>query len=119
MGNFKKPARVFDSFEKDCYFLKIQKWQYKFVWDYRRGNLVSYFLSNASKTCLYGLKISENIEFEHVFQSKEFFHLSSYLHTSCLSTFKYIPYLTVYYTLLNYYEAITGSEDIFYPRKGY
>ena len=37
---------------------------------------------------LYGLKISEKIEIEHVFQSKAFFHLSSNLHTSCLSAFK-------------------------------
>ena len=73
--------------EKDCYSLKIPKWQHKHVRDYKRGNLVSYFLNNAAKTCLYGLKISEKIDIEHVFQSKAFFHLSSNLHTSCLSAF--------------------------------
>ena len=43
----------------------------------------------ASKTCLYGIRISENIEIEHVFQSKAFFHLSNIVHTSCHSAFKY------------------------------
>ena len=57
----------FGGSEKDRYFLKIPKWQHKLVWDYKRGKLVSYFLNNAAKTCLYGLKISENIEIEHVF----------------------------------------------------
>ena len=47
--------------EKDRYFLKIQKWQNKLVRDYKRGNLVSYFVNNAVKICLYGLNISENI----------------------------------------------------------
>ena len=42
----------------------------------------------AAKTCLYELKISENIEIGHFFQSRTFFHLSSNLHTSCLSAFK-------------------------------
>ena len=37
---------------------KIPKWQHKLAWDYKRGKLVSYFLNNAAKTCLYGLKIS-------------------------------------------------------------
>ena len=32
-------------------------------------------------------KNSENIEIEHVFQSKAFFHLTSNLHTSCFSAF--------------------------------
>ena len=48
----------------------------------------SYFVNNAAKTCLYGLKISENTEIEHAFQSKSFFHLSSNLHKICLSDFK-------------------------------
>ena len=78
----------FGSSEKDRYFLKILKWQHKLVRDYKRGMLVSYFLNNAAKTCLYGLKISENIEIEHIFQSKAFFHLSGNLHTSCFSVFK-------------------------------
>ena len=73
--------------EKDRYFLKIPKWLHKLVRDYKRGNLVSYFLNNAAKTCLYWLKVSENIEIQHAFQSKTFFHLSSNLHTSCLSAF--------------------------------
>ena len=74
---------------KDCYFLKILKCQHKLVWDYKRGKLVCYFLNNATKTCLYGLKISENIEIEYIFQYKAFFHLSGNLHTSCFSAFKY------------------------------
>ena len=60
--------------------------QHKLVRDYKRGNLVSYFLNNATKT--YRLNFTENIEIEHVFQSKVFLHLSSNLRTSCLSTFK-------------------------------
>ena len=32
--------------------------------------MVSYFVNNAAKTCLYGLTISEDIESEHIFQSK-------------------------------------------------
>ena len=77
----------FDGPEKDRYFLKILKWQHKLVRDYKQGKLVSYFLNNAAKTCIYRWKISENIEIGHVFQSRAFFHLSSNLHTSCLSTF--------------------------------
>ena len=63
----------FGSSEKDRYFLKIPKWQHKVVWNYKRGKVVSYFLNNDAKTWLYVLKISENIEIEHVFQSKAFF----------------------------------------------
>lgn len=37
---------------------------------------------------LHRLKISENIEIEHVLQSKAFFHVSGNLHTSCFSAFK-------------------------------
>ena len=37
------------------------------------------------------LKISENIEIEHVFQFKAFFHITSNLHTSCFSAFKDNP----------------------------
>ena len=68
--------------------MKIPKWQHKLVWDYKREKLVSYFLNNPSKTRLYGLKTSENIEIEHVFQSRIFFHLSSNLHTNSRSAFK-------------------------------
>ena len=64
--------------EKDRYFLKIPKWKHKHVRDYKRGNLVSYFLNNAAKTYLYRLKILESIDTEHVFPSKAF----------CLSAFK-------------------------------
>ena len=74
--------------EKDRYFLKILKWQHKLVPDYKRGKLVCYFLNNTAKTCLYGLKISGNIEIEHIFKSKAFSHPSGHLHTSCFSAFK-------------------------------
>ena len=73
-GNLKDPVKVaLAVLKKDRYFLKILKWQHKLVRDYKRGKLVSYFLNNVAKTCLYGLKISENIDIEHVFQSKAFF----------------------------------------------
>ena len=89
-GNFRKfhgsgESRLGGS-EKDCYFLKILKWQHKLVWDYKREKLISYFLNNAAKTCSCGLNISENIEVENFFQSEVFFHFSSDLHTSCCST---------------------------------
>ena len=73
--------------EKDRYFLKIPKLHRKLAREYKRGKFVFYFLNNAAKTCSYGLKISENIEIKHVFQSKVFFHLSSTLHTRCHSAF--------------------------------
>ena len=38
---------------------------------------------------IYGLKILENIEIEHIFQSKAFFYLTNNLHTSCFSAFKW------------------------------
>ena len=88
-GEFhKSDGSRFGGSEKDRYFLKIPKWQHKLFWDCKRGKLVSYFLNNAVKKCLYGLKISENIEIEHIFQSKAFFHLSSNLHTSCINACK-------------------------------
>ena len=80
--------------EKDRYFLKISKWQHKLIREYKRGKLASYFLDNAAKTCSYRLKLSENIEIKHVFQSKSFFHNSNFLHTSCLSAFKFKLVLT-------------------------
>ena len=65
-GNFWKFQGLgksrFGCFEKDCYFLKIPKWQHEFVRNFKRGKLISYFLNNAAKTCLCGLKISENID---------------------------------------------------------
>ena len=67
--------------------MKIYFWQHELAWYYKRGKLVSYFLNNDAKTCLYGLKISENIEIGNFFQSITSFHLSSNLHTSCLCGF--------------------------------
>ena len=78
---------MFGSPEKGRCFLKILKWQHKLVRDYKRGNVVSYFPNNTAKTCLYGLKILENIEIYHVFQSKAFFHLSGNVRTSCFGAF--------------------------------
>ena len=75
-------------FEKRSLFLIIAKQRHNLARYYKRGNLVSYFQNNAAKTCIYGLRISQNIEIEHVFQSKTLFHLSSNLHTSFLSVFK-------------------------------
>ena len=91
-GNFGKfqgsGESRFSGFKIDRYSLKIPKWHHRLVWDYKRGKLVSSFLNNAAKTSLYGLEFSENIQIEHVFQSKAFFHLNSNLHTSWLSAFK-------------------------------
>ena len=73
-GEFQGSAEgSFDGSKKYRYSLKILKSQHKPVWEYKGGKLVSYFVNNAAKTCLYGLKVSENIEIEHVFQSKAFF----------------------------------------------
>ena len=87
-GNFGKLEGFgegrFGGSKKDCYILKIPEWLHKPFWDYKPGKLVSYFLNNAAKRCFYWLKISENIEIEHVFQSKVFF----YLDTSYLSSFR-------------------------------
>ena len=92
-GNFGKfqgsGQSRFGGSERDRYFFKIPKWQHELVRDYKRGKLVYYFLNNTAETCLYELKISENIETEHAFKSKAFFRLSSNLHTSCLNAFKY------------------------------
>ena len=82
--------------------MKIPKWQHKLAWYYKQGKLVSYFLNNAAKTCLYGLKISENIEIGHFFQSRTFFHLSGNLHTSCLSVFNLLP-CTLFCTLILFF----------------
>ena len=79
--------RLGDS-EKHPYFLKFLKWQDKLVREYKEGKSVSYFLNNAAKTCLYGLKISDNFQIKYVFQSKAFFHLCNFLHTTFLSAFK-------------------------------
>ena len=77
MGNFKDLTRVdLAVLKKD--FLEIPKWQHKLAQYYKRGKF-SHFLNNAAKTCIYGLKISENIEIGHVFQSGALFHLSGNL----------------------------------------
>ena len=86
--------------------MNIPNWQHELGRYYKREKLVSYFLNNAAKTCLYGLKISENIEIGHFFQSRAFFHLSSNLHTSWLSAFKEITYLKRYY---NYFDSKVSS----------
>ena len=95
-GNFRKlqgsDKSRFGGSENNRYILKIPKWQHKLVQDCKRGELVSYFLNDAAKTCLYRRKISENIEIEHVFQSTAFFHLSSNFHTSCLSPFNFADF---------------------------
>ena len=70
---------------KDVYFLKTSKWQHKLVWDYKQGKMVSYFLNNDNKTCLYGLKVLENIEIEDVFQPKHFF-ISVVISTQAVSS---------------------------------
>ena len=73
-GKFQESSKSgFDGSEKDCCFFKIPKWLHKFVQNNKQGKLVSYFPNNAAKTCLYELRISENVEIEHVFQSKAFF----------------------------------------------
>ena len=54
---------------KERYFLKILKWQHKVVRDYKRGKLVSYFLSNAAKICSYGLKFSMSFCLKYFFFS--------------------------------------------------
>ena len=61
-GNFKNPKKVGLTVLE-----KISKWQHKLIRDYKPIKLISYFLNNVVKTRLYGLKISENIEFEHIF----------------------------------------------------
>ena len=69
--------------ENDIYFLKTQKWHHKLVRNYKRAKLTSYLLNNAAKTCLYELNVSENIDSEHIFQSKALSHP----HASFLSVF--------------------------------
>ena len=89
LGSLIDPAWVdLAVLKKTVNFWRFQNgWQHELARYYKRGKLVSYFQNHATKTCLYGLKISENIEIGHFFQSRTFFHLSSNLHTSCLSAF--------------------------------
>ena len=79
-GNFRKFQRSGKNslavLKKQRWILKISKWQHKLARYYKRGKLVSYFLNNAAKTRLYGLKISEDIEIGYFFQSRVFFHLT-------------------------------------------
>ena len=63
----------FGGSEKDRYFLEIPKWQHKFVRNYKRGKLVSYFLNNAAKARLYGLKFQRTLELSMFFSLKPFF----------------------------------------------
>ena len=73
-GKFQEFDEIrFDGSEKNFYFLKILKWQHKLVRDNKQGKLVSYFLNNAAKTCLYKLKIWENIEIEHILIKNQMF----------------------------------------------
>ena len=65
--------------------MKIPKWQHELVRCYKQGKLVCYFLINAAKTCIYGLKISKNIEIGHLFQSRAFFHLCVAIFTQVAS----------------------------------
>ena len=77
--------------------MKIPKWRHELVRCYKQGKLVCYFLNNAAKTCIYGLKISENIEIGHLlkisenieighfFQSRAFFHLCVAIFTQVAS----------------------------------
>ena len=65
--------------------MKIPKWQHELVRCYKQGKLVSYFLNNAAKTCIYGLKISENIEIGDFFQSRAFLHLCVAIFTQVAS----------------------------------
>ena len=80
--------------------MKISKWQHELARYYKRGKLVSYFLNNAAKTCLYGLKILENIQIGHFFQPRTFFHLSSNLHTSCFSAFNQLKTCQIFLLML-------------------
>ena len=54
---------TFGGSEKDRYFLKIPKWQHKLALDYNQGKVPYYFVNNAPKTCLYGLKYSGILPF--------------------------------------------------------
>ena len=94
--------------------MKIPRWQHKLARYYKRGKLVSYLLNNAAKTCLYGLEISENIEIGHVFQSRVFFHLSSNLHTSCLSAFSSLDFNE---QISVFIETITNIMSNFLPNE--
>ena len=48
-----------------------------------------FFKNNAAKKFSHWLKISEDIEIKHVFQSRALFQVSYSLHTCCLRAFKF------------------------------
>ena len=77
MWRFWKRSLTFEDF-------KIAAWTCSVL---QAGKVGLLFLNNAAKTCLYGLKISKDIEIGLVFQSGAFFHPRSNLRTICLSAF--------------------------------
>ena len=60
-------------FWKNCYFLKISKWQHKLVREYKPCKLLSYFLKNAVRICSNGQNTSKNFQIKHISQFKAFF----------------------------------------------
>ena len=69
--------------------------------------MVYHFLNNAGETYLHGLKISENIDIEHVFQSKAFFNKKP--------TFLACNLEHVYAAILEY----SKNNDLFQNRQTY
>ena len=63
-----------DGFEKDRSFLNIPQWLHM-LGKTSKESWFLYFVNNDVKTFSGGLKILENIEIKHVFQSKTFFDL--------------------------------------------
>ena len=64
--------------------MKIPKWQDELARYYKQGKLVSYFLNNASKTCLYGLNIQRTLKLD-IFLSLEHFFISVAIFTQVAS----------------------------------
>ena len=67
-------AKSFTGSEKDFYFLKIPKWQYKSA-EKRWWKCSFYVLNSAAKTGLYELKVSKNLEMKFVFYFKAYFFI--------------------------------------------
>ena len=90
LGNYKFPAREgLAVLKKIVIFWKFWNGSINLLGiTIKKIMLKKKILNNAAKTCLYGPKISENIEIEHISQSKAFFHFSGNLHTSCFMAFK-------------------------------
>ena len=63
----------FGGSEKDRYYLKIPKWQHKFIREYKRGKLASCFLDNTAKTCSYELKFHRTLKSSMSFSLNLFF----------------------------------------------